>query len=147
MAPAWQQEELATKTTMMHSRTAEQSLEEGLANPLRFFANLLTMYDKRSARCRSLSLRSSAYRRLLSLRLFTPLTGSAHAPPIKGVRADSGVAPPQASLRRFAILAAQQPTLGGVILGVEGPFAATKRRISGCRSAKSLLYEERSIRI
>jgi len=26
----------------MHSRTAEQSVEEGLANPLRFFANLLT---------------------------------------------------------------------------------------------------------
>ena len=44
MAPAWQQEELATKTTMMHSHTAEQSVEEGLANPLRFFANLLTVY-------------------------------------------------------------------------------------------------------
>ena len=44
MAPAWQQEELATKTTMMHNRTAEQSVEEGLANPLRFFANLLTVY-------------------------------------------------------------------------------------------------------
>jgi len=44
MAPAWQQEELATKTAMMHSRTAEQSVEEGLANPLRFFANLLTVY-------------------------------------------------------------------------------------------------------
>ncbi|MFH1672288.1 MAG: hypothetical protein ABIF87_02505 [Pseudomonadota bacterium] len=73
------------------------------------FPPILT--DKRTARCRSLLLRSSAYRRLLSLRLFTPLTGSAHAPPIKGVRADSGVAPPQASLRRFAILAAQQPTL------------------------------------
>jgi len=28
----------------MHSRTAEQSVEEGLANPLRFFANLLTVY-------------------------------------------------------------------------------------------------------
>lgn len=44
MAPAWQQEELATITTMMYSRTAEQSVEEGLANPLRFFANLLTVY-------------------------------------------------------------------------------------------------------
>ncbi len=44
MAPAWQQEELATKTTMMHSRTAEQSVEERLAKPLRFFANLLTVY-------------------------------------------------------------------------------------------------------
>ena len=44
MAPAWQQEELPTKRTMMHSRTAEQSVEEGLANTLRFFANLLTVY-------------------------------------------------------------------------------------------------------
>ncbi len=26
MAPAWQQEELSRKTTMMHSRTAEQSI-------------------------------------------------------------------------------------------------------------------------
>ncbi len=42
MAPAWKQEELTTKTTMMHSRTAEQSVEEGLANPLCYFANLLT---------------------------------------------------------------------------------------------------------
>ena len=48
------------------------------------------LVDKRTARCRSLSLRSSAYRRLLSLRLFKPLTGSAHAPPIKGIRADVG---------------------------------------------------------
>jgi hypothetical protein len=47
MAPAWQQEELATKTTMMHNRTAEQSVEEGLENPLRFFANLLTVYVSR----------------------------------------------------------------------------------------------------
>jgi len=29
----------------MHSRTAEQSAEEGFANPLRFFANLLNVYD------------------------------------------------------------------------------------------------------
>jgi len=27
----------------MHSHTAEQSVEEGLANPLHFFANLLTV--------------------------------------------------------------------------------------------------------
>ncbi len=44
MAQAWQQEELATRKTMMHSRTVEQSVEEGLANPLCFFANLLTVY-------------------------------------------------------------------------------------------------------
>ena len=43
MAPALQQEELATKTTMMHNRTAEQSVEEGLANSLSSFANLLTV--------------------------------------------------------------------------------------------------------
>ena len=47
MAPAWQQEELATKTTMMHSHIAEQSVEEGLANPQRFFSNLLTVYVRR----------------------------------------------------------------------------------------------------
>jgi len=42
------------------------------------------------------------------------LSGVARAPPIKGVRADSGGIPPQASLHCDAILAAQQPALYGL---------------------------------
>ena len=67
--------------------------------------------DKRTVSSASLRTRP-AYRRLSSFAL-TPLTGSAHAPPIKGVRADCDSQHDKKIKRHFllmlAILAAQQP--------------------------------------
>ncbi len=82
------------------------------------FFHLSTLYADRELRFAPHTSRS-AYRRLLSFAL-THLTGSAHAPPIKCVRADCDSQHGKKIKRHFlpmpSILAAQQPPLAIKIL-------------------------------
>ncbi len=105
---------------------------------LHYFVTLrqrLTLTDKLTVSCASLRTRS-AYRRLLSFAP-TPLTGSAHAPPIKGVGADCasrhGIEKSCLFNSAPAMLAAQQPALTRpVITAIDLSFGAScdKDRIS-----------------